>query len=167
MPSNNEITGDSICTKFSKTFAEGWDRIFNKTINVSKPYLAKNAGKCLSCGEIVESKFRWDYSTCKCGNLSVDGGHDYARVILGDSSAYEDLCIYTTDIAEIREYFTWKSYGKSGEFPEGIVRKLKDLTNPHIQAILETQWHIKGSSTEEILLAELQYRKMKGIQIEE
>ena len=38
-----------------------------------------NRAKCLKCGEVLESKYRWDYVTCSCGALSVDGGHDYLK----------------------------------------------------------------------------------------
>ena len=34
---------------------------------------------CRKCGEMIESKYRHDYQTCKCGSCSVDGGHDYLR----------------------------------------------------------------------------------------
>ena len=40
----------------------------------------RNRVQCLLCGEIIESKFRHDYQTCSCGNVSVDGGHDYCKV---------------------------------------------------------------------------------------
>jgi len=39
----------------------------------------KNAVRCLSCGDIVESKNRHDIQTCSCGNISVDGGLDYLK----------------------------------------------------------------------------------------
>lgn len=34
---------------------------------------------CRRCGEIIESKHRHDYQTCKCGACAVDGGRDYLR----------------------------------------------------------------------------------------
>lgn len=40
----------------------------------------RNRVQCLLCGEIIESKFQHDYVTCKCGNVSVDGGKDYCKV---------------------------------------------------------------------------------------
>lgn len=40
----------------------------------------RNRVQCLLCGEVIESKFRHDYVTCKCGNVSVDGGKDYCKV---------------------------------------------------------------------------------------
>jgi len=39
----------------------------------------RNRIKCLDCGEILESKHRHDWVSCKCGNF-VDGGHDYKRI---------------------------------------------------------------------------------------
>lgn len=37
--------------------------------------------KCLSCGEILESKFRHDFQMCSCENESfVAGGSDYTRI---------------------------------------------------------------------------------------
>ena len=33
--------------------------------------------KCLSCNDIIESKYRHDLSSCKCNNCYTDGGQDY------------------------------------------------------------------------------------------
>lgn len=41
--------------------------------------IIKNKIMCRKCGEIIESKYRHDFQTCKCGACSVDGGHDYLR----------------------------------------------------------------------------------------
>lgn len=41
--------------------------------------IARNRAKCLVCGDVIESKYRHDYVTCSCGNLSVDGGKDYLK----------------------------------------------------------------------------------------
>lgn len=35
--------------------------------------------KCLDCEDILESKHRHDFVTCKCGNSFLDGGDDYFR----------------------------------------------------------------------------------------
>jgi hypothetical protein len=52
----------------------------------------KNIAKCLLCGDIVESKHRHDFVTCKCGNLSVDGGKDYfKRSIVHGLNSYKEL----------------------------------------------------------------------------
>jgi hypothetical protein len=37
--------------------------------------------KCLSCGEVLESKYRHDFQECSCSNGTyVDGGNDYMRI---------------------------------------------------------------------------------------
>ena len=38
-----------------------------------------NRAKCKLCLEIIESENRHDYVTCKCGEVSVDGGKDYLK----------------------------------------------------------------------------------------
>jgi len=40
-----------------------------------------NKVECLSCHEILESKFIHDFQTCSCDNQTfVDGGDDYCRI---------------------------------------------------------------------------------------
>lgn len=38
-----------------------------------------NQAKCNKCKQVIESKYRWDFVTCKCGAISVDGGKDYLK----------------------------------------------------------------------------------------
>ncbi|WPZ37261.1 hypothetical protein T8K17_25630 (plasmid) [Thalassobaculum sp. OXR-137] len=55
--------------------------------------LARNAARCLRCGDIIESKHTHDYVECSCGNIAVDGGPSYNRMAgrgLEDAS-YEAL----------------------------------------------------------------------------
>jgi hypothetical protein len=41
--------------------------------------IIRNSAKCALCGDEIESKFRWDFVSCSCGEIFVDGGHDYLR----------------------------------------------------------------------------------------
>lgn len=41
--------------------------------------IIRNVAKCKICGDVMESTYRHDFRTCRCGNLSVDGGHDYLK----------------------------------------------------------------------------------------
>lgn len=51
-----------------------------------------NKVQCLQCGDIIESKYRHDFVTCKCGSISVDGGKDYLRRVGNLSKeTYKDL----------------------------------------------------------------------------
>lgn len=65
-----------------------------------------------------------------------------------------------------REVHPWGSYGKDGNQPRKDIL-IKDLSDLHICAILETQWHIKGTATEWLLKIEQSYRKEKGIEVKE
>lgn len=50
-----------------------------------------NKAKCLICNDMIESKHTHDFVTCSCGNLSVDGGHDYLRRCFARADMYEDM----------------------------------------------------------------------------
>jgi hypothetical protein len=63
-----------------------------------------------------------------------------------------------------RETLAWGSYGKDGKQPRKEIA-IKDLSDLHICAILETQLHIKGTPTEWLLKIEQSYRKEKGIEV--
>jgi hypothetical protein len=41
--------------------------------------IIKNAAECALCGDVIESTHRHDFVTCKCGEISVDGGKAYLR----------------------------------------------------------------------------------------
>lgn len=43
-----------------------------------------NGATCNLCKEYIRSRNRHDYKTCKCGNLSVDGGSWYAKHVVKD-----------------------------------------------------------------------------------
>lgn len=95
-------------------------------------------------GTIITSTNRHNFVTHRDKNgymYAVDGGRAYQRIIT-DRSDYKNLVIYFEDPIEVvREYFTWGTYGKSGT--SDLQQKLlRDLTNEHIQAIIETQKHL-------------------------
>ena len=60
----------------------------NQVIGGSNPLLGSTSRrfimgkvKCLSCGVVLESKYRHDFQTCDCENGTfVDGGNDYTRI---------------------------------------------------------------------------------------
>lgn len=41
--------------------------------------IVKNAAECARCGDVIESKHRHDFVSCKCGAIFVDGGLSYLR----------------------------------------------------------------------------------------
>jgi hypothetical protein len=50
----------------------------------------RNRIRCRKCGDIIESKTRHDYVTCKCGAVAVDGGSSYLKRT-GNSEDIEEL----------------------------------------------------------------------------
>jgi hypothetical protein len=98
----------------------------------------------------------------------IDGGNQYLRRSINGWVA-EDLTVTMQDkFTLIRYAFVWKSYGKDMEhLPNGIYIALCDMTTDHIEAILNTQVHIRGTYVEELMIAELQYRKCGTIRLDQ
>lgn len=44
----------------------------------------KNRAKCKLCDSIIESFHRYDVVSCQCGEISIDGGFDFYRAVVGD-----------------------------------------------------------------------------------
>jgi len=118
--------------------------------------ILENKIQCNKCKDVLVSEYRHDFKFCSCGSCAVDGGKDYAKRLGCD---FTDLSVYSDDLEfeEIRELFTWGTRGVNGNKPIKYVA-LKDLDTDHIKAILNTQWHIKGTLTEEFMQKELAYR---------
>lgn len=49
-----------------------------------------NKIRCKKCGDVIESISVHDFKTCKCGAVSVDGGHYYLKRC-GNSKDWEEL----------------------------------------------------------------------------
>jgi hypothetical protein len=41
--------------------------------------IVANVAECRLCGDVIESKHRHDFVTCKCGEIFTDGGREYIR----------------------------------------------------------------------------------------
>ena len=55
--------------------------------------IIKNAIQCKLCGDVIESKSRHMFVTCKCGACSVDGGHDYLRRCFKEKGCFIELSV--------------------------------------------------------------------------
>lgn len=53
--------------------------------------IIRNAARCNHCGDVIESSYRHDFRTCRCGRVSVDGGNDYLRRCANSLDDYTDL----------------------------------------------------------------------------
>lgn len=38
-----------------------------------------NKAQCKLCGDVIESKHGHDFKSCKCGEITVDGGKNYLK----------------------------------------------------------------------------------------
>lgn len=57
--------------------------------------LVRNAVKCLVCNEVLESKHRHDFVSCKCSNeCFTDGGLVYQRIGAKELDLVESLAEY-------------------------------------------------------------------------
>lgn len=54
-----------------------------------------NRVQCLLCEDIITSEHSHDFKTCKCGNLSIDGGNEYPRRLYQKHNSYQDLSEFT------------------------------------------------------------------------
>lgn len=67
------------------------DSLYPKN-NEDKKYLS-NKCRCKACNDIIESKYRNDFVSCKCGSIFTDGGLDYIRRGGKDLSLIEDMSV--------------------------------------------------------------------------
>jgi hypothetical protein len=48
----------------------------------------RNRAKCKKCSDIIESFHRNDYVLCSCGEIAVEGGNDFFKVMAKDFSNF-------------------------------------------------------------------------------
>lgn len=58
------------------------------------PRIIRNSAICLLCEQVIESQWGHDFRTCKCGNLSVDGGHEYVRRVFKAYGTWKETSLY-------------------------------------------------------------------------
>ena len=59
-----------------------------------------NAAECLECGQTVRSCNRHDFRSCRCGNLSVDGGSWYCKRTYVKVDSYIDKSVPYNDVKD-------------------------------------------------------------------
>lgn len=52
--------------------------------------IVTNRIKCKHCGDILESKSRYDFKFCSCGKVAIDGGLFYLKRS-GNPNDWEEL----------------------------------------------------------------------------
>jgi hypothetical protein len=114
---------------------------------------------CTPDGTTLTSYSVHDYKTHLDSNgetYMVDGGCEYLRRNLNKEKA-EELSVYSdASFEEIREAFYWGTRGINMDQPLKY-KTLSELETPHIQAILDTQYHVP-EWRKDIFKKELDYR---------
>lgn len=65
--------------------------------------ITRNAARCKSCGDEIESRYTHDFVWCGCGEIAVDGGLSYLRRV-GSPDNMEDLSVYDENVEVTQEY---------------------------------------------------------------
>lgn len=56
--------------------------------------IISNKIRCTKCNDVIESFYTHDFKWCSCGQVAVDGGHEYCRITYTNSrDDFEDLCV--------------------------------------------------------------------------
>ncbi len=123
------------------------------------PHIIRNA-ILTPDGTVIESKYRHDYVTHVDANgftYMVDGGKDYLRRTDHMDAPYVELSVHSdSPHVEVRDAYTWGSFGVNGDEPMKV-SKLKDLDTDHISAILAME-HVKGW-VRDMFSRELEFRE--------
>jgi hypothetical protein len=94
-----------------------------------KMVLIQNEAQCAKCGQIIFSRSRHDFVSCKCGAIAVDGGMDYRRIV-GNLGDVIDRSMYITEKAKEDITSAVKDSVKSGRNDFGValavIRALRD-----------------------------------------
>lgn len=132
---------------------------------MSKLFLIRSAIRTPD-GTTLTSRHRHDYvshtDTINGQFYMLDGGLDYQRMTTAEP--YEDLSVWSDAPFEvIRESYEWGTRGKNGDDPLQY-KRLCDLTDSHIEAIIRTQWQLSNERLE-MFKKELEYRKQDNIEV--
>lgn len=118
-------------------------------------------------GTVLHSKHRHDHVEHidkHTGELYfLDGGNDYVRCSRNGVWPIVRTVTMKDPHGSRRQIFAWRTFGKDGEFlPEGKWVYLEDMETEHIQSILDTQQHIKGTYIEVLFKDELAWRELSN-----
>lgn len=70
--------------------------------------IIKNSIKCLTCGDVLVSKYRHDFVSCSCPadsdtSVFIDGGTSYFRGGCGKNARFENLSEFEDDEEEFNK----------------------------------------------------------------
>lgn len=119
-------------------------------------------------GTMLVSQRVHDYVSHKDANGEIymlDGGTSYVRTSVNREEGSFRMFTTQDAIADIREHWTWGTYGPDGCSPLTYV-KLKDLSDDHIVNILHTK-NLSKQGFDILFRRELEYRNVNGCLVHE
>ena len=76
----------------------GTPREYRTKMRIGDVYF--NGAMCLRCGDLIRSKNVYDFRTCSCGSVSVDGGSDFCKRNFVNENWFKDIIIPFNDVLE-------------------------------------------------------------------
>lgn len=119
-------------------------------------------------GKRLQSYSHHDYKEYVDANgktYMVDGGLTYQRRSANGDEVDDSLFLNVDEFAVIRDAITWGTYGKNGDQALRSV-PVSELSNDHIQAILDTQTHIHPN-LRRVIMMEREYRIENMIEVKD
>lgn len=125
-----------------------------------EPFKISNTAYCTNCKDYIESKYRHNYVSCSCGNVSLDGG-SFAEVMsvrLGNPEYIVDTSVYSdSPFEDIRNALYRNS-----------TTLLKDMSNSWLEnCISYEEQHRPNNKFLKFYYKELEYRQENNIFVEE
>jgi len=126
--------------------------------------LIVNKAICNICKDEIKSRHRHDFVVCTCGEISVDGGVDYARRV---GNKYTETSLYSdAPHIKLRESIERGGRGIDGKQPLKYVL-LKDLNDNWLENLIEYEEKNRPNNGYlPFYKAEKKYRKDNNIIIE-
>lgn len=115
--------------------------------------IVQNAVICNKCDDFIFSAHVHDFRTCKCGNISVDGGQSYLRRVGGIDSCIDMSWSIPDDIYRVCEYAVNDAIETNRNafgIANAVMRKLRDAG--HI--IAEGEYRVMANYKDELMVVE-------------
>src|SRR5688572_18738218 len=131
--------------------------------------LVLNRIECKNCGDVIISQHRHDYVTCKCGQVSTDGGRDYQRISVSPEGHVIDRSVYSDAPFEVLRHAVHRGgRGKDGKQQLTWI-PLSQINDAWLKALIP--YNIEKGHTfsfDTMMYAqEIKYREDNGITIPE
>ena len=72
-------------------------------------YTLVDAIQCVSCFDVIYSRARHDFHSCTCGQVSIDGGFNYTRVVWNDKQEMPHSFPWTVNASQQELFHDWNN----------------------------------------------------------